>query len=101
MTFHFPPSGPRMAGVMNFVRMSASVSSFLFMRLISYAVDEPRVDLRASAMRPLRLSPSLLVQRKNCVRVADSPRNLTSRRKEPARSSHPEEPNLVTSAAEE
>ena len=32
ITFHFEPFGPRMAGVMNFVRMSVSVRSFLFTR---------------------------------------------------------------------
>jgi len=32
ITFHFMPSKPTRAGVMNFVRMSASVSDFLFTR---------------------------------------------------------------------
>jgi hypothetical protein len=30
MTFHFIPSAPTMAGVMNLVRMSVSVRDFLF-----------------------------------------------------------------------
>src|SRR5436190_23098779 len=35
ITFHFASLGPRIASVMNFVRMSVSVSSFLFSTIVA------------------------------------------------------------------